>query len=203
MTYSRLLLVGLLATVAACRGQVSEEPPVHIIPDMDWQPRYEEQAASSFFADGRAMRPLVEGTVARGSLHGDDAYDTGKVGGAYVNKVPVDVDEKFIRRGQQRFNIYCAPCHDQTGAGNGLIVQHGYPRPVSLSENATKYPDGEIFTIITNGVRNMPAYAHQIPVNDRWAIVSWLRVLQRSQRATLADVPADMKNSIEPAEVGQ
>lgn len=203
MTYSRLLLVGLLATVAACRGQVSEEPPVHIIPDMDWQPKYDEQGASTFFADGRAERPLVEGTVARGSLHGDEAYDTGKIGNAYVNKVPVPVDEKFIHRGQQRFNIYCTPCHDQTGSGNGLAVQHGFPRPVSLHENAPKYPDGQIFDIITHGIRNMPSYAAQVPVEDRWAIVSWLRVLQRSQRATLADVPGNMKSSIEPAEVGQ
>jgi mono/diheme cytochrome c family protein len=203
VTYSRLLLVGLVATVAACRGQVSEEPPVHLIPDMDWQPKYDEQGSSAFFADGRAERPLVEGTVARGSFHEDEAVSTGKIGNAWVNKAPVTVDEKLIRRGEQRYNIYCTPCHDQTGAGNGTVVQRGFPRPVSLHENAPKYPDGQIFDIITHGIRNMPAYAAQVPVNDRWAIVAWLRVLQRSQRATLADVPADMKNSIEAPEVGK
>jgi mono/diheme cytochrome c family protein len=195
-----LALLGLVLSVSACRGQISEAPPVHIIPDMDWQPRYEPQEASDFFEDGRAMRPLVQGTVARGAAVIDQTgFSTGRLGGQPLQRAPIEVDERTLSRGQQRYNIYCAACHDQTGSGNGLVVQRGYPRPVDLSGESTRaLSDGEVFEVISNGIRNMPAYGHQIAIQDRWAIVSWVRVLQRSQHATIDDVPPQDRGRIEP-----
>jgi len=193
-----LIAAAALALVAGCRGGTSSDPPVHVIGDMDWQPKYQPEEASPIFADGRAMRPLVEGTVAQGELREDDGYYRGKQGDTFLAKVPVDVDEKLIRRGEDRFNIYCTPCHDKTGSGRGMVVRRGYPPPVDLSsERVRGLPDGEIFNVITNGVRNMPSYRKQIPVADRWAIVTWVRVLGHSQHGSLEDVPADKKDRIE------
>jgi mono/diheme cytochrome c family protein len=151
------------------------------------------------FADGRAMRPLEEGTVAVSQLHADDARYRGKEGDAYVARAPIQVDEATLRRGQERFNIYCTPCHDRTGSGQGTVVRHGYPPPVDLSsERVRTMADGQVFETITNGVRNMPSYRKQIPVDDRWAIVTWVRVLGHSQHGALLDVPADQRDHIEP-----
>jgi mono/diheme cytochrome c family protein len=193
-----LFAASALSLLAGCRGQPSSDPPIHIVPDMDWQPRYQPQGASDFFEDGRAMRPPVEGTVAVGHLDEDDAYYRGKVGDLYVAKAPVMVDERVLARGQERFGIYCSPCHDNTGGGQGLVVKHGYAIPPPLSSDHTRaIADGEIFNIISHGVRNMPSYRAQIPVADRWAIVTWVRVLQRSQNAKPSDVPANMSDKIE------
>jgi mono/diheme cytochrome c family protein len=192
----------LLALLAACRGQPSTEQPIHLVPDMDWQPKYKAEQASSLWRDGRAMRPVVDGTVAQGQLRSDEGMNTGKVGDLYLAKAPVAVDESVVRRGQQRFNIYCSPCHDRTGSGQGMVVKRGYPPPVNLtSDRVLNMPDGQIFWTMTNGVRNMPSYRKQVPVEDRWAIVSWVRVLGRSQHGALADVPDDQKNKIEAVEV--
>jgi hypothetical protein len=192
----------IMATLflSACRGQPSDEPPFHLVPDMDHQPKFKAMAENPFFADHRAMRPLVEGTLARGQLHEDEGPYTGKYpDGQFLTRIPYNVDENLLARGENRFNIYCTPCHDKTGSGNGLVIKHGYPLPVNLaSEHARGLKDGEIFDIASNGVRNMPGYRTQIPAADRWAIVSWVRVLQRSQAAKMDDVPADKKGSVEP-----
>lgn len=173
-----------LLLLLACRGEPSPEPPLHGWTDMDTQPRYEPQGESAFFADGMAMRPPVEGTLARGQL-GDEPRPA--------------VDAATARRGQQRFDIYCAPCHDRSGSGKGIVVQRGFPPPVDLaSERVRGLSDRELVDVITHGVRNMPAYAAQIPAADRWAIALWVRVLQRSQRATVGDVPLAMQGRIEP-----
>jgi mono/diheme cytochrome c family protein len=186
------------AIAAGCRGETSADPPIHLLGDMDWQPKYQANQASPLFADGRAMRPLVEGTVAHGELREDDAHYRGKSGDAYVATVPVPVDEALLLRGQQRFNIYCAPCHDQTGSGHGMIVKRGYPIPLDLASDRVRgLPDGQIFDVISNGVRNMPSYRKQIPVDDRWAIVTWVRVLGQSQHATIEDVPAEKRGGID------
>lgn len=192
------MTLSLLA--AGCRGQPSEEPPFHLIPDMDHQGKYKAQAENPFFADGRAARPLVDGTLAQGQLHEDEGPWTGKnPDGTYLSRVPTTVDEKLLARGEERFNIYCAPCHDKSGSGKGLVIQHGYPLPVNLaSEHSRNLKDGEVFDIASNGIRNMPGYRAQVPAADRWAIVAWVRVLQRSQAAKLEDVPGDKKGSIEP-----
>jgi len=195
----RALLVGLVIVAAGCRGQTSEDPPFHLIGDMDWQQKYLPEQASPIFPDGRAMRPLVEGTVAQGQLREDDALYRGKAAdGSFVATVPIPVDEATLRRGQDRFNIYCTPCHDKTGSGHGMVVKRGYPLPIDLtSERVRTMPDGEIFNVITNGVRNMPSYRKQIPVEDRWKIVTWVRVLGHSQHGAVGDVPPEMRDKIE------
>lgn len=188
----------LLLVIGACRGQPSTSEPIHLIPDMDWQPKFQPEEAAPLWKDGRAMRPLVDGTVPQGEFIEDEGYASGMVGDRYLAKAPISVDAKVIHRGQDRFNIYCAPCHDRTGSGAGMAVKHGYPLPINLtSERVLTMPDGQIFWTVTNGVRNMPSYRKQIPVADRWAIVSWVRVLGRSQNAKVDDVPADMKSKIE------
>lgn len=194
-----LALGACVLALGACRGSVSEEPPIHIIPDMDWQPRYQSQGESAFFDDGRAMRTPPEGTIHQGGLKQTPFY-TGKDGDAYLALAPVEVDEKLLLRGQQRYDIFCTPCHDQSGAGQGTVVKRGFPIPVNLASDHTRnIGDGEMFEIISKGVRNMPAYAPQIPEADRWAIVAWVRVLQRSQHAGIDDVPTQMRSKIEEA----
>lgn len=199
MKRSCLGLVALAALLSACRGQPSEKAPIHLVPDMDWQDKYRPEQESPFFADGRTMRPLVPGTVAQGHLNEDDRYHRGKEGDQYVAVAPIDVDAKVLSRGQERYNIYCTPCHDAAGHGQGMAVKRGFPIPLDLSsERARTLPDGELFEVISDGVRNMPSYRNQIPVEDRWAIVSWVRVLQRSQHAAIEDVPAELRDRIEP-----
>jgi mono/diheme cytochrome c family protein len=159
------------------------------------------------------MRPLVDGVVPIGHLDEDDGYYRGKQpNGEFIARVtdlrvddkPIEVNEKLIRRGQERFNIYCAPCHDQTGGGRGMVVQRGYPPPVDLSSDRVRtMADGQIFDTITHGVRNMPSYRKQVTVPDRWAIVTWVRVIGHSQHASKEDVPADKQGSIEPEGAAQ
>lgn len=193
------LMIAAAALLAGCRGNTSEKPPIHPIQDMRNQPKFRPEAKNAFFPDGRAMRPPVEGVVAQGELREDEAFYRGRMGEAYVAKAPIAVDEATLKRGQERFNIYCATCHDRTGSGRGMVVQRGFPPPVDLSsERVRGFSDGQIFDTLSTGVRNMPSYAAQIPEQDRWAIVSWVRVLQRSQHASVKDVPPDLQNQIEP-----
>ena len=196
----RALALGCaLSLWSACRGQPSDAPPIHPVPDMRVQPKYRPEAASPFFLDGRAMRAPVEGTVAQGQLRADDAFYTGRTAEGFVAKAPIEVSDATLKRGQERFNIFCAACHDRAGSGRGMAVQRGFPPPVDLtSDRVRKFADGEIFNVETHGVRNMPSYAAQIPESDRWAIVTWVRVLQRSQHASPADVPSDRQDKIEP-----
>lgn len=185
--------------LSACRGQPSEEPPFHLVHDMRRQNKYRPEAASAFFADGRAMRAPVPGVVAQGELFEDEVFHRGKTSAGFARKAPVEVDEATLERGQERFNIYCSVCHDRTGSGRGINVQRGFPPPVDLTSDRVRgFADGEVFQVISNGVRNMPSYAAQIPEGDRWAIVAWVRVLQRSQRASIQDVPAAFRDRIEP-----
>lgn len=198
MRLAVFLAVAAAALAAGCRGETSADPPIHVFGDMDWQPKYQANQASPLFEDGRAMRPLVEGTVAQGELREDDAEFRGKRGDDYVATVPVPVDDALLLRGQDRFNIYCAPCHDKSGSGHGMIVKHGYPIPVDLASDRVRgLPDGQVFDVITNGVRNMPSYRKQIPVDDRWAIVTWVRVLGKSQHAKIEDVPPEQRDRID------
>ncbi|MBI5493877.1 MAG: cytochrome c [Deltaproteobacteria bacterium] len=194
-------VVVLALLVLGCRGQISDRPPIHIVPDMDWQQKYlPQQAGPSFFLDGRAMRPPVTGTVAQGQLRADRVYEEGKTDDKhFVAVAPVEMTRERLLRGQERFNIYCAPCHDKMGSGKGMVVQRGYPLPVDLtSERVRDMSDGEVFGVISNGVRNMPTYAPQIPVEDRWNIVGWVRVLGRSQYGKIDDVPEELRGAILP-----
>ena len=152
--------------------------------DMHNQPKYKPLRASTFFADGSSARPRIEGTVARGTLQEDEAFFTGKSGAALVREMPFAVDEAVVNRGQERFNIFCTPCHDATGGGNGMIVQRGYRKPPSLHEPRLRAAEaGHFFDVMTNGFGAMPDYKTQISARDRWAIVAYIRALQASQPA--------------------
>jgi mono/diheme cytochrome c family protein len=166
--------------------------------DMHDAPRYEPYEKSEFFADGRSVRPLVAGTVARGHLREDAALYTGKAGTAFVDAIPLPVDEALVRRGRERFAIYCTPCHGRSGRGDGIVVRRGYRRPASFHDERLRgQPDGYFFDVMTNGFGAMPDYAAQVGPRDRWAIVAYIRALQLSQNATLADVPADRRADLE------
>jgi hypothetical protein len=171
------VICGLLFT-AACRQ------------DMHDQPKYKPLAGSAFFDDGRAARSPVEGTVARGQLRLDEHFYTGKVGDKLVDTLPFPVTRKILERGRERYNIFCAQCHDRVGRGEGMIVQRGFRRPPSFHDDRLRRaPAGHFFDVMTNGFGSMYPYASRITPEDRWAIVAYIRALQLSQNATLADVP--------------
>jgi len=158
------------------------------------QPRFKPLAKSDFYADLRSARAPVEDTVARGQLHEDAYFYTGKMGNNPGDYLPFAANEAVLARGRERFNIYCAPCHSQLGDGNGVIVQRGYRRPPSYhTERLRKAPLGYFFDVMTNGFGAMPDYAAQISARDRWNIVAYIRALQLSQNASAEDVPAGQK----------
>ena len=161
------------------------------------QPKYIPLRQSAFFADERSARPLVTGTVARGQLREDTLLYTGKVDGADATMFPFAVDERTLRRGQERYDIFCAPCHARTGEGDGMIVRRGYRRPPSYHDDRLRSAAvGHFFDVITNGFGAMPDYAAQITAEDRWAIAAYIRVLQLSAHATLNDVPLDERGKL-------
>jgi len=174
-----LLLFALVGV--ACQQQMAD------------QPRYTPLQRSTFFGDERSARPLVPGTVARGHLDANAAFYTGKAGGALVTTLPVPLTLELLERGQERFDVFCSPCHDRTGTGNGMVVQRGYRHPPSYHiDRLRQAPIGHFFDVMTHGFGAMPDYAAQVPPRDRWAIASYIRALQLSQSATLADVsPAE------------
>jgi len=169
----------MVALVAGCRQ------------DMHDQPKYKPLKSSAFFEDGRDSRPLVADTVARGHLDDDALLYTGKTGAAFATEFPFPITGDVLLRGRERFNIYCSPCHDRTGGGDGMIVRRGYRRPPSFHiDRLRAAAAGYFFDVITHGFGVMPDYSSQVPVSDRWAIVSYIRALQLSQHADLSDVPA-------------
>ncbi len=215
--------------IAKARSTTSTTPRLSFISDMDHQPKFKAQTTNPLFADGRSMRPQVSGTIARGDLREDSAYyrgivDSGVVAdvdqpsndsgqallaallavdesaSSYTTAFPLPVDEALIRRGKQRYEIFCATCHGQGGDGDGLVTlraleleQGTWVKPTSLhAEPIRQQPVGQLYNTIANGVRKMPGYASQIPVRDRWAIVSYVKALQRTRTATAEDVPADV-----------
>ena len=170
--------------------------------DMQVQPRQNPLSRSDFYADQRSERPPVEGTVARGQLHEDTYFYTGTLGNNPGDYMPFPVTKEVLERGRERYNIYCAPCHSRIGDGNGFIPSRGFARkpPTFHKPRWQKAPLGEIYDVITNGSGIMPDYASQIPPQDRWNIVAYVRALQRSQNATLADVPKGQAVPSEPPE---
>jgi Cytochrome C oxidase, cbb3-type, subunit III len=161
--------------------------------DMHDQPRYKPLAASAFFGDGRSARPIIEDTVARGHLDIDTEFYTGKTdAGKLVELFPMRVTGGVLERGQERFGIFCSPCHDRTGSGHGIVVRRGFKQPPSFHiDRLRQMPVGHFFDVMTHGFGVMPDYREQIEPTDRWAIVAYVRTLQRSQQATLADVPPE------------
>jgi mono/diheme cytochrome c family protein len=168
--------------------------------DMHDTPRYEAFEASPFFADGRASRSAPAGTVARGWLREDDALYTGKVNGQFVAEFPFAIGHEEMARGQARFNIYCTPCHGRLGDGQGMVVQRGLRQAASYHQDRLREEKvGYLFDVVTNGFGAMQGYAEQVPVRDRWLIVAYVRALQLSQHATVADVPADKRGELDAA----
>ncbi|MFZ0912860.1 MAG: cytochrome c [Candidatus Korobacteraceae bacterium] len=167
--------------------------------DMQNQPYYRPLRENDFYADKRSARPIIQGTVARGHLEADTYFYTGKIGSNDGDYMPFPVTAEVMARGQQRFNIYCAPCHSELGDGNGMIVQRGFKHPPSYNtERLRKAPIGYFFDVMTNGFGAMPDYAEQVPPQDRWAIAAYIRALQLSQHATESDVPAGEQIAQQP-----
>jgi hypothetical protein len=181
-------LVVLIAISSGCRN------------DMQVQPRQNPLSRSEFYTDQRSERPLVEGTVARGQLHEDSYFYTGKIGGNPGDAMPFAVTKQVLERGRERYNIFCAPCHSRVGDGNGFVPSRGFARqpPSFHIVRLEKAPLGYFYDVITEGFGIMPDYASQIPPQDRWNIVAYVRALQLSQNATMADVPAGQKIPSEP-----
>jgi len=179
----------------------STEPPIHVNLNMDFQERFDPQEANSFFADNRSMRPPVPGTIARGTLREDAAFYEGRAAdGGFVVDMPVPATRELLTRGQSRYNIFCEPCHGGAGDGEGIITTGGYgytPAPTYHSDRLRDIADGYLYDTIANGIRTMPAYGHQVPPADRWAIVAYVRALQRSQYASPEDVPAGTRADVQ------
>lgn len=185
---STLVLTAMLAlsVITGCRQEMYD------------QPKYKALGKSDLFADGRQSRSPVEGTVARGMLHADSKLYAGKTGNALIGVLPLPVTRDLLVRGRQRYDIYCAPCHDRTGGGNGMVVQRGYRQPPSFHiDRLRQEPVGHFFDVITNGFGAMPDYTAQIPTEDRWAIVAYIRALQLSQNALVTDIPPDKRPDLD------
>jgi mono/diheme cytochrome c family protein len=180
-----LLAACCLLLIAGCQQQMAD------------QPRYQPLQRSTFFGDERSARPLIPDTVARGHLDADATFYTGKAGGNLVDTLPLPLTQELLERGQERFDIFCSPCHDRTGRGNGMVVRRGFRPPPSYHiDRLRQAPIGHFFDVISHGFGAMPDYAAQVPPQDRWAIAAYIRALQLSQNATLADVPPEERQRL-------
>ncbi len=199
-----ILAIIPVVLIARARAVKFSGPKTHIIHDMDHQPKFKTQNYNRLFADRRAMRPEIPGTVARGSLIADEAYQTGKQGGEFIEEFPIEVTQPLLQRGQERYEIFCAMCHGLAGYGDGIIgkraeaLQEGTWVPPSSyhTDQVRERPVGHLFNTITHGIRNMAAYRSQIPGQDRWAIVAYIRALQKSQNANIDDVPQEYREDL-------
>ena len=208
ITYAGLIVAALALVppvlIARARSAKSTRPRIHPIPDMDSQPKLKAQQLNALFADRRAMRRPPVGTVARGELRDDEHLYHGKVNRTWAKSFPFEITPEAMRRGQGRFNVFCAPCHGLDGGGRGAVavraeeLEEGtWVPPLSAhSDQVRDRPPGHIFNTITHGIRTMPSYGRQIPVEDRWAIVAYVRALQRSRNARVEDVPVDLRPTL-------
>lgn len=188
-----VIAVVLVLGIAGSRGKLSRKPPIEVFPDMDRQPKIRPQTPSSFFADGRSSRLPVEGTVARNSHFLDAPVNTGLITGTtnFIATNPLKVTPELMARGQQRFQIYCAPCHSPLGDGNGITKSFGMAVVANLHDpRIVQMTDGEIFYVITHGRNLMGPYASQIEIEDRWAIVAYVRALQLAALGSQEDLAA-------------
>lgn len=190
-TVKLVALTALLLSLTGCmRGCTSSRPPIHVVPNMDQQPKYRAQAASAFFYDGATMRAPVAGAVARGEIYAADAFLTGHdAAGVFVadlgsfDETLLPGGDALLARGQERYAIYCAPCHSERGDGKGMLWDRAQINTRDLREQRiVDMPDGEIFQTITNGLGLMQGYRYPIPPGDRWAIIAWVRQLQRESK---------------------
>lgn len=168
--------------------------------DMHDQPKYKPLAASTFFEDGRSARPAVPGTVARGRLKADQHFYAGRIGRDPATTFPFPITRALLERGRERYNIFCTPCHGALGDGEGMVVKRGFRHPPSFhTERLREAPVGHYFDVITNGFGAMASYGSRVPPEDRWAIIAYIRALQLSQRATLAELPEEERRRLERA----
>ena len=192
-----LFLAVLVVSLLGFRGTNFTKPPIDVFPEwifpgMKYQPKYQPQGTSEFFADGRAARPVPAHTVSREPLRNDDARDAGRASnGEFLRGFPADVtiDEAFLARGHHQYQIYCAPCHGAIGDGNGITKQYGMgATPTYHDDRLRNVPEGELFNVITHGKGNMLPYSDKLSPEDRWAVILYVRALQRAQMGTAADV---------------
>ncbi len=183
-----MIAVIILFFMTCQRGQYSSKPPIHLVPDMDHQPKYKPQSASPLFEDGAAMRVPVSGTVPAGRLYEDSLFYHGLDENGQLARVsPLKAEAGLIAKGEARFRIYCSPCHGGHGEGQGTVIRRGFiPPPVLWEPRLVAQGDGYFFDVISRGVRNMPSHAHLVPATDRWAIVAWVRTLQQGDQVHLA-----------------
>lgn len=200
MRYAYIILffvVVATVSILGFRGSLSTRTPIEVFPDMDHQSKYKPQAASSLFADGRADRPLPAGVVARGDLREDDHLNRGKLAkGEWAKGFPasVKVDAQFLVRGQERYTIYCGPCHGALGDGNGITKKYGMgSTPTYHDDRLRTMAEGEIFNTITYGKATMMPYADKLSPQDRWAVIAYVRALQKAQTGKVTDVPESHK----------
>lgn len=189
-----LLVIVAALGLSSCSG-VQRTPPMEVWDDMRRQEKFKPQEEAKLFEDHRASRRPVAGTVARGYLKAQDAFHTGMENGQYVGKLPVAVTTDLLNLGQTKFNTYCSPCHGKDGTGAGIVAVK-WPTwvPSNLHEDKIKQTaDGDLFNVISYGRRSMPAYRYQIVESDRWAIVAYLRALQRATSGKIEDVPQELR----------
>jgi hypothetical protein len=184
---SALLVLGVaLVGATGCRQDMHDQPKIKVYREAD------------FFADRRGVRPIPEGTVARGFLQEDQHMYAGRAGEDFTNEFPFPVTREVLERGRQQYDVFCAPCHGLAGLGNGMVVQRGFRPPPSFdNEEVRNQPVGYYFDVMTNGFGAMPDYRAQVSPGDRWAIAAYIRALQFSQRANIADLPADLRQRIQ------
>jgi mono/diheme cytochrome c family protein len=193
------------AFIATMRMIKSDNPRIHLIPDMDNQPKFKAQSMNPFFADRRAMRPRIAGTVARGEWYANPIIHDGTLAGAWATEIPETVTEELIQRGQGKFTIYCVPCHGQAGNGDGIVAKRAaqwqegtWTPPTSLHDATVKQqPPGQIFYTISHGIRTMPTYGAQIAPYDRWAIVAYVRTLQQNPNTNPTGAPSENSGALE------
>jgi mono/diheme cytochrome c family protein len=197
-----ILILFSMSVFTGCRSQRTEKRPFHLNPNLDWQAKYKEQSLSLNPPDGTIpwgnQKSFSDSNTRKDYIKTDQALYFGRNNdGSWVSKVPMKVDVALMDRGQERFNIYCAACHTRTGDGTkSQISKRGWVIPNLLQDLTVKRSDGELFDIISNGVRTMPGYRKQVSEQDRWAIVAYLRALQQVKRGRLSDVPRQLRNKI-------
>ena len=197
-----LLLVLTSIVLSGCRGYRSEKPPIHLNPNLDWQAKKKAQTLvldppqnTVQWGDEGSFSPVA--SRAKYLAKSTRVYQGKNSSGNVISRIPVPVTEAMLKRGQERFDIYCATCHDRTGAGNGMVVQKGYPRPTDLADaRIIGERDGHLYDVIANGIRLMPAYGHQLDVEDRWAVVAYVRALQKARRSKATQLSDSLKNQL-------
>jgi mono/diheme cytochrome c family protein len=196
-----LLTAAGVVSIAGFRGSLSRRPPLEVFPDMKRQPKLRPQKPNAFFADQMSSRLPVPGTLAREAPFEDLPLYTGTLPGStnFVETNPLPITAELLARGRERFTVFCSPCHSAAGDGNGITTKYGMLRAGNYHEaRLVRMADGEIFNTITKGKNQMSSYASQVPVADRWAIVAYVRALQRSRLGAPQDLPAELRASLKP-----